>query len=165
MPWHTHRSFVRTAACAVVALVLLPRAARAADPCALLTPAEIAQATGAPVSAMKAAGPGICTGTAPGFDVMLRLAERKGESTGMEDAGTAMIRKMGGQVEIRTFGAMTCSTIVPPATLVSSMGFNTTCSIRKGGWVAAVEVAARDRRAQVPIDTLRPIAEKMTSRF
>lgn len=161
--WLQHAG-ARATVCAFAVALLLPSPVRAADPCALLTPAEIAAVTGAPVSAMKPSGPGMCAGTAPGFDVLLRLAERRESGTEMEDAGMAAIRKMGGQVDVRTFGTMTCSTLVPPPSLLS-MGFNTTCSLRRNGWVAAVEVTAKTRQSQIPIEKLRPLAEKMASRF
>lgn len=60
---------------------------------------------------------------------------------------------------------MTCSTLIPPAKMVAAIGFNTTCSILKNGWVAAIEIGARAQQDLVPIDRLRPLAEKMTPRF
>lgn len=75
-----------------------------------------------------------------------------------------MVKKMGGQVEVKTFGAMTCSTLVPPASM-PSMGFNTTCSLLKNGWVAAVEFTGKTRAQLMAIEKLRPLAEAMASRF
>lgn len=153
-------------ACALAGLIVLPQTASAAGgPCALLTPTEIEQVVGQKVPALKASGPGMCSGSTTGFTLLLRLAQRTGGDTGMEDKAMAMVKRMGGQVELKTFGPMTCSTVVPPANLVQAMGFNTTCSILKSGWVAAVEVSAKSQRDQVSIEKLRPLAEKMNSRF
>jgi hypothetical protein len=71
---------------------------------------------------------------------------------------------MGATVEVKTFGPITCSTMVPPANM-NQYGYNTTCSVIKGDAVAAVEVGARFRKDMVPIDKLRPLAEKLATRF
>jgi hypothetical protein len=71
---------------------------------------------------------------------------------------------MGGQVDVKTFGSITCSTLIPPKNL-EQYGFNTTCSVVKGEQVAAVEVTTQSRQDMVPIEKLRPLAEKMAGRF
>jgi len=76
-----------------------------------------------------------------------------------------MVRQMGGQVDVKKYGPMTCSAVAPPANMVQAIGFNTTCSILKNGWVAAVELTASTRKDQVSIDKLRPLAEQMSGRF
>lgn len=71
---------------------------------------------------------------------------------------------MGAQVDVKTFGPITCSTMVPPASLAEH-GFNTTCTVSKANAVAGIEVTAKTQKDRVSIDKLRPLAEKMASRF
>jgi hypothetical protein len=133
--------------------------------CALATPAELEAALGARVAGL-AGGPGspICSGSTPTASVMLRLARKSGRAPGAAAAGLAMAKQMGAQVDLKTFGPITCSTIVPPKDK-EAYGFNTTCSIDKGTEIAAVEVTAKAQRDMVPIEKLRVVAEKMAGRF
>jgi hypothetical protein len=52
-----------------------------------------------------------------------------------------------------------------PAKSMEAYGFNTTCSVLKGGQVGAVEVTAKSRKDMVPIERLRPLAEKIAGRL
>jgi hypothetical protein len=74
---------------------------------------------------------------------MLRIAK------GGDESGNAAA-----QVDVKTFGPMTCSTVTPPKNLEV-----------KGGEMAAIEITARTKNDVVPIDKLRPVAEKMAGRF
>lgn len=160
-----NRSVALLATAAIAGLTAFPCVMGAAgDPCALLTPGELQQVVGQSVTGFKSSGPGICSAVSASYTVMLRLAERKG-GAGAEEKGIAVVKQMGGQVDVKTFGPMTCSTVVPPASMVQAMGFNTTCSILKGGWVAAVEITAKAQKDVVSIEKLRPVAEKMAPRF
>jgi hypothetical protein len=111
----------------------------------------------------------ICTGATPKARVLLRLAQRSADdgakSNGeTERKGIEIMKKMGAQVDVRTFGPVTCSTITPPASMQES-GFNTTCSYSKKTGVAAIEITAKTQEDAVPIEKLRPLAEKMADRF
>jgi len=140
--------------------------------CGLLTPAELEAVLGAKVTLRgggpMAAGVALCTGQTSTATLMLRLATGldpgRDRSGGTEMKGIEIVKKMGAQVEVKTFGPMTCSTVVPPASL-AQYGFNTTCTVGKATAVAGIEVQAKSQKDMVSIERLRPLAEKMTSRF
>lgn len=71
---------------------------------------------------------------------------------------------MGAQVEVKTFGPITCVAVVPPANLVE-YGFGTTCTVNKAPMFAVLEVTAKKKQEAVPIEKLRPLADKMAGRF
>lgn len=165
----------RIAQAAIVALLMaavtVTAQAQAADnkACKLLTPAELEPVTGklAPFkSALATAGSQMCTAKSLKGTVMLRWSKSRtkpGEPSAAAK-GVEAARDMGATVEVKTFGPITCSTMVPPANM-NQYGYNTTCSVIKGDAVAAVEVGARFRKDMVPIDKLRPLAEKLATRF
>ena len=140
--------------------------------CGLLTAAELESAVGGKVSGLSGSGltganAHICTGHTPTATVVLRMGTRSasdGKESGKASKGIEMVRKMGVQVDVKTFGPVTCSTMIPPKNL-EQYGFNTTCSVVKGATVAAIEVGAKAQKDMVSIDKLRPLAEKMASRF
>ena len=96
----------------------------------------------------------LSTGLAPGRD----------RSGGTEKGGIEVVKKMGIQVDVKTFGPITCSTMVPHANLAQH-GFNTTCTVSKPTAIAGVEVTAKSQQDMVSIERLHPLAEKMASRF
>jgi hypothetical protein len=104
-----------------------------------------------------------CSTTTSVANILLRLAKKTGVQ-GREAQGIDNLRKMGGQVEVKTFGPITCSYLIPPKGL-EQIGFNTTCSIQKGDQVAAIEVTTKSAKDMVPIDKLQPLAEKMAPHF
>src|SRR5262245_447301 len=137
--------------------------------CGLLTAAELESVLNSKVSGLNGGGmPGneaqICTGTSPKASVMLRIARSKGNSKDAAAKGLEIVRQMGAQVDVKTFGPITCSTVIPPKNL-EAHGFNTTCTITKADSVAGVEITAKTRADMVPIDKLHPLAEKMAGRF
>jgi hypothetical protein len=162
-PWQIAPLAIIAAACFGV-FPAIASAGGDSKACGLLTPAEVEAALGAKVSTFSERANGFCYASAPTVTVMLRVA-RKGGASGREAKGIEMAKQMGAQVDVQKFGATTCSTLVPPASLVQAMGFNTTCSIDKGDSVAAVEVTAKTQKDMVSIERLRPLAEKMTARF
>ncbi len=139
-------------------------AAGANKACELLTPADIEAALGLKVSPFAEGAGGFCSASAPRVTVTVRIAKKSG-TPGREAKGVEMMKQMGGQIDVKSFGSMTCSTLVPPETLVQSVGFNTMCSITKGDTVAAVEVTAKAQADMVAIDKLRPLVEKLATRF
>jgi hypothetical protein len=96
----------------------------------------------------------LVTGLDPGRD----------RSGGTEKKGIEAVRKMGIQVDVKTFGPITCSTMAPPASLAQH-GFNTTCTVIKPTAVAGVEVTAKSQQDMVSIERLHLLAEKMANRF
>lgn len=156
------------ASAAVVSGVAAPvHAADANKACALVTPAELEAALGEKVTLKPQGGMegvALCSGTTPKAGVMLRVAMK---SSGSEDAakeGIEMARKMGAQVDVKTFGPMTCSTMIPSESLAAH-GFNTTCSVTKGASVAAIEVTTKTKAEMVSIEHMKALAEKMAGRF
>jgi hypothetical protein len=79
-----------------------------------------------------------------------------------EQAGIDAIRKMGAQVDVKTSNGIMCMPAVPLAT----MGFGTTCTVTsKAPMFAVIEITAKTQMDMVPMEKLRAVAEKMTSRF
>lgn len=137
--------------------------------CSLATPAELKAAIGWSVPTLKPqAMPGtatsICMGRAAAGSVMLRVANAGNPSGDKEAKGIAAAKKMGAQVDVKTFGAVTCSTMIPPANL-TQYGYNTTCTVKKGDTVAGIEVTASTQKDMVPIEKLRPLAERIAGRI
>ena len=135
--------------------------------CDLATPAELEGLLGeavklTPQGAME--GGSICGGGNSKATVILRVARARGSTADAAKAGAEIARKSGTQVDIQTFGPMTCSTMIPPDNL-KGYGFNTTCAVTKDKSVAAIEVTSKKKADMVPIDKLKPVAEKMPSRF
>jgi hypothetical protein len=110
----------------------------------------------------------ICMGQAPTATVMLRLVTGldpgRDRSGAKEKAGIEIVKKMGGQVDVKTFGPIVCSTMEPPAGK-EQMGYNTTCTVSKDTALAGIEVTAKAKKDIVLIEKLRPLAEKMAGRF
>ncbi len=141
--------------------------------CLLLTPSEMESVFGAKVTlnsdrAVPAGKTEVCTGQAPTAAVMLRLVtgldHRRDKSGSKEMKGMETAKQMGAQVEVKTFGEITCSTMLPPSNL-TKLGFNTTCTISKETAVAGIEVQTKSQKDMISIDRLRPLAEKMAWRF
>jgi hypothetical protein len=141
--------------------------------CGLASPAEIESVLGAKVTGLNSPSSGdssaqFCMGTSLKGSVTLRFAKRRSEDSGSageaERKGLEIAKKMGAQVDGKTFGPITCSTIIPPKNL-EQHGFNTTCAISKPSQVAAIEIHAKTRADMVPIEKLHPLAEKMAGRF
>ena len=96
----------------------------------------------------------LVTGLDPGRD----------RSGSKEKAALEIVKQMGGQVEVKTFGPIVCSTLEPPVNK-QQMGYNTTCTVSKDTTMAGIEVTANNKQAMLPIERLRPLVEKMMGRF
>jgi len=158
-----------------LAATLIPIPAVGADAsCGLLTSKEleavvgtkVPELSGGKVPTKSGASVQMCTAHTARVDILLRVAK----STGKGNAGAAaaqglkMAKDMGAQVDVKTFGPITCSTMIPPKNL-EQYGFNTTCSVVKGSEVAAIELTAKAKKDLVSIEKLRPLAETMASRM
>ena len=133
--------------------------------CALATPAELEAALGgkATLSPGTMGTVEICNGTAGAANVLIRLLKRSGDPPAKtEHPGVEAVRKMGATVETKTFGPIFCMAITPSAQM-AAYGFTTTCTVSKHPMYAVIEV--KTEKQGTPIDKLRPIAEKMSSRF
>lgn len=156
----------------VVAIVMAGRVGVAQAPsnkaCGLVTDADLQAALGSRV-ALQAGSLGnvqTCSGETPAARVLVRFFTRSGDPSGnREKAGIDAIRKMGAQVEVKSAGGITCMTAVPPANM-AAMGFGTTCTVTsKAPMFAVIEVTAKTQKDMVPIEKLRPVAEKIATRF
>ena len=163
----------RTVAFAVVALLVAAApviaTAEANKACGLLTAAELESVLAAKVSGLSSGATGVkdvqmCTGSTPAARILLRIAKSRGNSKDAAAKGIEIARQMGAQVDLKTFGPITCSSFIPPKDK-EVYGFNTTCTVTKGDSVAGVEITAKSRAAMIPIDKLHPLAEKMAARF
>jgi hypothetical protein len=136
--------------------------------CGLATAAELEGVLGGKVAGLKGntvANVEICTGTAAKATVLLRLATAgTGGSPDAAAKGIEQLRSMGAQVDVKTFGAITCSTVTPSRNM-EAYGFNTTCTVRKGDSLAGIEITSKSQADMVPIEKLHPLAEKMAGRF
>ena len=175
----TTRGFIRWLAMAVCVVALttgMQAPVGAAPPskaCALLTASELESTLGPKVTLSgednpATGGVSLCMGQAPTAKVLLRLATGlspdRDRSGSKERAGIELAKKAGAQVTVKTFGPITCSTVVPPGDL-AQYGFNTTCAVSKDTAVAAVEVTAKSQKDMVSIEQLHALAVKMLDRF
>lgn len=150
-----------------VAVGLAPADAGQPASCRVLQPAELESVLGGKATPFSNAGAGqadFCSGQVGARKVLIRVAERTRPDGTLERRGIEMARKQGIQVDVKTEGDLTCSTLVPPAAL-SQMGFNTTCSIVRGSRVVAVEVTAPSRKEMAPMDAVRRLVEKAAARL
>jgi hypothetical protein len=169
---HVERRAGRATAILVIGMAtvgngLFARVLAQGKACGLATPEELQAAMGGPVTALKshpvAGGGDVCMGQTPTATILLRLAARTGKE-GAEAAGVESARRLGAQVEVKTEGPITCSSMVPPKGL-EQYGFNTTCAVFKSGQVAAVEVTAKSQKDMVPVERLRTLAGLIARRF
>jgi hypothetical protein len=141
--------------------------------CELLSKGELEAVFGANVTRLsggvvpsKTGSVQMCSARTPAATILLRITSSRGEGTAANAAaeGIKMAREMGAQVDVKTFGAITCSTMIPSKSM-EQYGFNTTCSVVKGSNVGAIEVTVKAQKDLVPIDKLRPLAEKLAARM
>lgn len=162
--------------CVGMIAVMVPASSDAADgnkACGLLAPSELEAVLGTKVSLSGGSGivverVELCTGKTATATVMLRLVTGldpgRDRSGGTEKKGIEMVKQMGAQVDVKTFGPITCSTMVPPANL-AHLGFGTTCTLSKETTVAGIEVQTKSQKDMISIERLHPLAEKMAGRF
>jgi len=163
---------VATMVGAVVVMVAPANAADGNKACVLVTPADLEVVLGTTVTLsggqMSGGKVEICSGQAMSLKVMLRLVTGldpgRDRSGAKEKAGIEAVKKLGVQVDVKTFGPMVCVTMEPLAGK-EQMGYNTTCTVSKDTALAGIEIAANNKNDMVSIEKLRPLAEKMAERF
>jgi hypothetical protein len=102
----------------------------------------------------------VCYGQIGSLKVLIRTAKREGDFGGTKERkALEMARSQGWQVEVKSEGELTCSSVMPPASQVQ-YGFNTTCSILRAGRVVAVEVTAPSQKEMVSMDVVRKLVQK-----
>ena len=167
----TSRAFSRwmavaVCACTFAASVQAPvGAADGNKACGLLTPSELGSVLGTKVTLMPSAAVGLCIGLTPKGMISLTIRETK---TGAEvEAGHAaavtQAKQRGIKMDVKKFGPITCTNVSPMQNVKAP--FLTWCSVVKGTQTTVVEVSANSQQDMVSIERLRPLAEKMHSRF
>lgn len=122
-------------------------------------------AIGAKVTMTPPAPGGLCTDRAPTGMVALTIRETKTGAVGDAELGAAgaQAKQSSIQMDVKKFGPITCTTMSPLKDV--RIPFLTSCSVVKGTRAAVVEVTTRTQKDTVPIAKLRPLAERMASRF
>jgi len=107
----------------------------------------------------------LCSGQIGSLKVLIRISESKGDLAGeKEKKGIDLARAQGMQIDVKTEGDLTCSTLIPPPSL-ASLGLNTTCSIVRAGRIVAVEVTANSQKEMVSMDVVRKLVQKAFERL
>jgi hypothetical protein len=135
--------------------------------CSLLTAAELEAALGGKAGALTEGtlGPAkVCNASVGKTKVTIRVAQRTSTTGDTESKGVEMMRKAGGQVEVKTEGELTCSTLVPPPSM-AQVGYNTTCTILREGVVVGVEVAATSQADMAKMEAVKGLVQKARSRM
>jgi hypothetical protein len=168
-------AFLGPALFGAVAL-MVPALLAAADnkACKLLTPAELEPVVGGKLSAFQGQSIGtadVCTASSANAGVILRFSKQtETASSGRSSPADAVakqlenLRKMGARVEVKTFGTITCHTVLQSES-VPMHGCDTFCMVSKGDTVGSVQITAWAEKDVVQIDKLHSLAEKMAGRF
>jgi hypothetical protein len=158
----------------VLLFFLLPASAQV-NPCKLLTPAEIESVLGVKVSgftpgSVQGTNTLTCNGDAgKGMSVGLMFAPPKPGDPKIADAMASIesfsrdsAKAIGAKLNMQRFGSsIICSQLITPKRGL----FNTQCYAVKAPNMAAVTVLVPTQQEMVPMDKLRPLAEKMLGRF
>jgi hypothetical protein len=136
--------------------------------CKLLQTAEIESALGGKAAKFSGSSAGdthFCRGQVGSLKVLIRVANRLGDSGGVkEQKGIEIARAQGWKVEVKKEGDLTCSTAIPPASAAQT-GVNTTCSILRAGKVVAVEVNAPSQKEMASMEAVRKLVQKAVTRL
>jgi hypothetical protein len=144
------------------------------DPCKLLTPAEMESVLGVKVS-------GFTRGSAPGGTLTCNGDAGKGVSVGLvlsiqkpgdpkipdlmgwiENQSRQGAKAISAQLDVKRFGSsILCTAMITPKT----GPYNTQCYAVKPTSMAAITVLVPTQQEMLPMDKLRPLAEKMLTRF
>jgi hypothetical protein len=159
---------------AIVLLAPPLMAGAQADPCKLLTPAEMESALGVKPS-------GFARGSAPGGTLTCNGEAGKRMSVGLvlsiqkpgdpkipdlmgwlENQSRQSAKMIGAQLDVKRFGSsILCTAMIP----LKQGPFNTQCMAVKPTSMAMITVLVPAQQEMVSMDKLRPLAEKMAGRF
>ena len=165
---------------AVFAFVLLafslPACAQV-DPCKLLTAAEIESALGAKITFAGNRQMGdmpTCAGAAPNrMSVMVMFAAGDAKSAAdpkwadplgyLEQMSRQSANSIKAQLDAKRFGSsILCTALIPP----KPGPYSTQCmAVKKPTGMATITILVSSQQNMVPMDKLRPLAEKMLGRF
>ncbi|HTT76248.1 MAG TPA: hypothetical protein VMF50_09765 [Candidatus Binataceae bacterium] len=137
-------------------------AERVPDACGLLSRTEIQRAIGGTAAGFNHAttfrggSTSMCQGNIAGATVTVRVSIESKQDEANEQTIAQMMSSSGGKVETVTAGAVTCTTITPPRSMVA-YGYDSMCRISQGWREVAVQASTRDRKAVVAITPLRQL--------
>jgi hypothetical protein len=140
------------------------------DACSLLSRAEIQGAIGGTATgfehatAFRDGSTSMCQGSAAGAAITVRVSIESKQDRANEQTIARMMSSSGGEVETATAGAVTCTTMVPPQSMME-YGFDSICKISQDGREVAVQASTRDRKAMVPVRALRQLVTLAGNRF
>jgi len=167
---------------AVFAFVLLAFALPAGaqvNPCKLLTPAEIESALGGKLSGFGGNAPmsatiPTCSGIMPNrMSVMVMFAAGDAKSAAdpkwadplgyLEQMSRQSANSIKAQLDAKRFGSsILCTALIPP----KQGPYSTQCmAVKKPTGMATITILVHSQQEMVPMDKLRPLAEKMLGRF
>lgn len=162
-------------AVALLLLASLPAAGVQVDPCKLLTPAEIESVLGVKVSGftrgrVQGSATVTCNGEA-GKRMSVGLifaAPKPGDPkiadpmAWIENYSRESAKAIGAQLDVKRFGpSIICTSLTTP----KQGPYNTQCYNVKPPNMATITVLVPTQQEMVPMDKLRPLAEKMAGRF
>jgi hypothetical protein len=153
-------------------------------PCSLVTPAEVESALGVKVTGLdvngEMGGMATCSGVAANrMSVMVMFAgagaqkgngAQKGDDAKwadplgeLERQSRESAKSIGAQMEVKRFGSsILCTTLIPP----KQGPYSTQCmAVKKPTGMGSISVLVRTQQDMVPIEKLRPLAEKMLGRL
>ena len=147
---------------------LVKAQAPAGNACRLVTAAEFESVLGGKVTPQSSSIGEVqtCSARAQTMSATVRVFKRAGDPSGAnEQAGIDRLKKMGGQIEVKTSGGITCVTMTPP-TNMPQMGYGTSCTVTsKAPMFSVIETRATSQKDMVPMERLRAVAEKMAGRM
>lgn len=140
------------------------------DACKLLSRAEIQSAIGGPATGFEHAttfrngSTSMCQGSIGGAAVTVRVSIASEEDRANEQTIAQMMSKSGGRVETETAGAVTCTTMIPPPSMLE-YGYDSMCRISQSGREVAVQASTRNRNAIVDAARLRQLVTLAAARL
>ena len=165
---------------AFVLLALSLPAAAQVDPCKLLTPAEIESALGGKLSGYSGNSPmsatiATCAGgvMSKHMSVMVMFAAGDAKSAAdpkwadplgyLEQTSRQSANSVKAQLDAKRFGSsILCTALIPP----KPGPYSTQCmAVKKPTGMATITILVPAQQDMVPMEKLRPLAEKMLGRF
>jgi hypothetical protein len=148
------------------------------NPCSLLKPSEVESALGVKVSGLDVSGQmggmQTCSGIVPNrMQVMLMFAGAGATKPNdpkwadplaeLERQSRESAKSIGAQMDVKRFGdSILCTTLIPP----KQGPYSTQCmAVKKPTGMASISVLVGKQQDMVPIEKLRPLAEKMQGRL
>lgn len=143
---------------------------RIPDACVLLSRAQIQSVVGGTArgfehpTTFRDGSTSICQGSVGGATVTVRVSIESEQDRANEQTISRMMSSSGGEVKTVTMDGVTCTSMVPPQSMIE-YGFDSMCKISKDGREVAVQASTRDRKAMVLVTALRKLVTLAGNRF